>query len=133
MKIDNNFIARLIRSSAEVDRKRKEILQVTTLLLGFLPPGPPKGEAYGIMLWDGGDIRWHLAGSAGSNEIYCEVSVGKTDHLQKMRMCFSTKGKEIISVENVNKVHEALPVLVAGLLEVFPGLSEKWQPLLDTA
>lgn len=133
--------AKLLLGSAEIDRMRREIDQLISLLIGYLGkvhrrdllPGRSTQLDRSGLCFNHGIETWIVGRIAnGTNRPFIELEVSPHDGVRTVY--YSEWGKtRVVEVDHVRGVHAALPRLVARLEREFPELSQYWVSLIEAA
>ncbi|MBP9772109.1 MAG: hypothetical protein KBD16_04295 [Candidatus Pacebacteria bacterium] len=148
--IDADYVRKVVQGSANIDRMRKEIHQVITLLVSLIPTDIPRNEWHHrsilcpmehvpvqyhhfiFMRWvlgqepipKGGTYNFCRQKSASQAKISLFVETRASDVWDdRYARPLYTSGGEV-SLEYVLLVHSQLPILIAGLIEGFGARSE---------
>jgi hypothetical protein len=130
MNNDTGLTQQIILGSKNIDRMRVEIIQVVNTMIGFLR----------YIRFGGGTQTYEYT----SNECTWRLTVDLNGfHSGKQMLtleCWLKDGAEavytsfnIIRLEDVERVHRQLPLLVDELIREFPDLQRMLKPLVDAS
>lgn len=122
-----SFAHRLSRGTRVIDQKRAEIKELVHGLIGLLrhEPGQRHSSFQEVCV---GEFSWHIFGVFNDTiEICAQLGEGSA-----VSTIYSSNG-DVLALRHVEVVHKHLPMLVAGLMELYPRLERLVQPLLDAA
>lgn len=137
-----NVVRGIIDGSEVLNRMRTEVSLVVTTLLSLVGKEdagqfyethkPNSHESYP----DCGTRVWGKSPTTNEEFHWLILYRGRFERLEVS--LFHKKDEQRISYEHlglrdVQLAHSALPRFVEGMLELFPALEERWQPLMDAA
>ena len=133
------IVRQLLTGSAEIDRLKREVESVVRMVLGFVDHNTLKEMRFKeeifnsyrytwrIFVWNSTGIPWDA-----NLKLDAECSsLINGDHMELVYQ--SMHGYGLISLRDIQAVHEGLPIFIEGMAKTFPGLMKRWQPLLDAA
>jgi hypothetical protein len=132
--MEKNIAEQLLRGSQNIDRMRKEVECVVSMILGFLVPGEENFCA--TFDFDGG--KWEIEISYSYN-ISMPIARCWLRKPFESTLAYINKSRELpmfkvgFNHEMVQEVHQNLPVFVLGMMKEFPELERQLKPFLDAA
>lgn len=122
-------VSQLVSGQAEIDRMRNEIVAVANSLIGLVKSTDchrASNFSYGqaALHVRVGALMWYIevaSCNTGQIAIRCNGPVGDI---------FSTRTSAPVPLQYVKAVHDSLDILLEQMLDEFPVLEERLQPLL---
>lgn len=123
------LVQKLIRGSENIDRMKKDIERVITIILGLLSMSSTLRES--LYSFNNFGYCWDIQSTSVGWSVSCRILESGSE---VCRFLSSPRGgnTNFVSLENVKSVHQGLKVLVVGFNQ-FPEIKKGLQPLLDAA
>ncbi len=161
--MSENIVDQLVRGSKNIDRMRQEIDHIVYTLIGLVGTSPSLNpvcegarvfvEYYALearprfqRIFPSTRCIWSVTfGKNGSNvTVNCVTSPEDANYSTSFEERVgagriytsyddSRVRREACRMKDVKTIHDALPALMGGMAEIFPGLTERWQPFIDAA
>lgn len=133
----------LLRGSHNLDRMRKEVEELISMLIGLALRSNSGPTTEITITFTDEQIEWEITGKIyltspedSCLEVKCWLlnKIGNTGSTRRTAS-YSTRSNSWGGCprENIQKTHEGLPVFVKGMLETFSCLQEYLQPFLVAA
>jgi hypothetical protein len=123
---------RLFVGAHAIDRMRNEVDETVRMLVGLMKQCSfdPLGFSASF---ESSSCEWIVVTSPYSRpDIILVKCLVKEDYGKKSGFS-SQRGEFPFHTRDVQRVYESLPVLVEGLLKIFPELELRWKPLIDAS
>ncbi|HWB33813.1 MAG TPA: hypothetical protein VG753_00615 [Candidatus Paceibacterota bacterium] len=131
-------VERILRGSAEIDRMRQEIIQITTMLLGLLP------EDF-LKTMENKKVK-HFEEDQGGWRLYRTdvAEVTKNPRLAlnydswkgfegRDRISYDSRYQNSLPARHVQRVHQSLSLLVDGMTSEYPFIAQQLKVFLEAA
>lgn len=145
-KMEENLLSSLLRGSENVDRMRREIHQVVTMILGFLVKDnyaailqseKGKGENFSssFSTFSAQNIFWKLSIGCDKKYYYVNITLGYPDGSCRYTRLGDSEASSIkpIPLQHVLSVYESLPDFVDEMIFLFPKISEDMECLVEAS
>lgn len=133
-------VTRLIRGSHNIDRMRKEIKEIVSIIMGCVRPHLPVnfyvgGEQFEFKFLSSSGVSWWGFANRGPGnyeyQVYCSFETGN----EKLKVYIMVSGRVLdeVAAVNVQRVYDSLDVFVEGILKQLPSLQNEMKPLIDAS
>ena len=137
----NNIASQLLNGSAEIDRMRREIHALVSLVVGYVRETytvAAREADYQSITKSLGDGTWNINGrivTDGDTQFTFHVTCFIPEFGPGTAYQYSEfeKKSHTIPARLVKAVHETLEKFVEGILEKFPAVATAWKPLIEAA